>query len=234
MPHIVIAANVFESNKKFGILVAFLGLIPVGLFLAGYFVPTEVLYGFLTTTDVFTILFYSTVVVFLIFFLAFLIKSGYGQKIWDYINSGKLKATLQGIGNFAKNVEEQTSSGMEETEETINEFHPQASTSITNAGQNNVPSPLEVVRNLGSIFGKKSQNSVNQVYALQLSPSEGAPIVIVPKTRAPVDDVPRVAFMRQKSRNKGRLAVFIISLNVIVVFTIFLVLFLARILIWGG
>ncbi len=226
MPKIVIAANVFESNKKLGALVVFLSLLTLAAYIASQVVsPSVFTVGFYTATDVLLVVFYTVAGIFVLFLVIYLVKSGVGKKIYDYIKSGKLKETVEKVKSFAKKVGE-------EFPELKGKVEKMTKTS-SGESKKKVASPLEVIEKLGSLFGSKSQASPNRVFPLQVTPAEGPAIVVVPKTRAPVEDVPRVAFLGHQRRNGGKLAVLIVSINLLLVLTIILALFLTGIWMWG-
>ncbi len=232
MPKIVIAANVLQDTKKFGSLVMVLGVFTFAAFLASLFVPSEAFsLGTYSATALMLILFYTLFGIFGIFLVAYLVKSGYGKKILDFIKSGKIKEFTEQVKSVKREVEE-IQKEFPKAKETLQNIG-KAFTSDKSSGGSKIASPMEVFAKLGSLLGGKSQTSVNRVGALQLAPSEGPAIVVVPKTRAPIDDVTRVAFLGER-RGHGKLAVMIVSINIILVFTILLALILTGTILWGA
>ncbi len=232
MPKIVIAANVFEDNKKFGSVVAVFGILSLGLFLASLFVsPTAFSFGVYVATDVFLIFFYIAFAIFVIFLLVFLIKFGYGKKILEFVRSGKLREITEQI------------KGVKEEFEAIGKQIPIAQKTFgsltkifskekpTSSGT--VASPSEVASKMRALISTPNRIAPGRIAALQMTPSESPSIMIIPKTRAPVNDVPRVAFVGDSHRRWPRFAVLLVSINIFLVLGIMLALVLTGAILWG-
>ncbi len=233
MPKIIIAANVFQDTKKFGSLVVVLGVLSVIAYFASVLVPSSAFsLGTYSATELMLILFYTLLAIFGIFLVAYLVKSGYGTKLLNLIKSGKIKEVVEKVKGVKREFEE-IGKRLPKAKEMLSGIGKMFTSTKDEGKGTTIANPIEVLSKLGSLFGSKSQSSPNRIAALQLTPAEGSAIVVVPKTRAPVDDVPRVAFLGER-RNNGRLAMMVVCINIILVFTILLALVMTGTILWGA
>jgi len=223
MPKIVIATTIFEDNRKFGYVVAGLGVISLGLYLASLFILPDVFsLGIYQANEVFLLFFYIAIVIFAIFFVAYLIKFGYAKKLLEFVKSGKLREITEQVKGVKQEFEAigQQFPKAQKTFENLKKIF----TKGTSAGVQKVPTPSEVAANISALLSNPHPpHPADRGAALQMIPMESPPIMVIPKTRAPVNDVPRVAFVGHPPRAWHRLVVLLISLNIMLVLGIILV-----------